>query len=121
MESWQIGVIIVLVILIGYLWLNTEHLTDGTKPYIVLFSQDWCPACQEFKPTWDKFAGMTVVTDVVNPIQLDPLPFNVGSYPTIRYYKRNPQEFPDEFVVFKGQRNLGQLLKFIKDNKALSD
>lgn len=118
MEAWQIGVIIVLAILIVYLWLNTEHLTDGNaKPYIVLFSQDWCPACQEFKPTWDKFAGMTVVTDVVNPIQLDPLPFNVGSYPTIRYYKRNPHQFPDEFVAFKGQRNLGQLLKFIASNR----
>jgi thiol-disulfide isomerase/thioredoxin len=117
MTSTQIAIIIVLLLIAGYLWFNTEHLTNGDgKPFIVLFSQDWCPACQDFKPTWKKFAQMQVVTDVINPIQLDPLPFNVGSFPTIRFYKRDPTQYPDEFVVFKGQRNLGQLLKFVREN-----
>ena len=117
MFQWQIAVVVVLLLVIGYLWFKTEHLiNDNGKPYLVLFSQDWCPACQDFKSTWNKLRGMKIITDVINPIQLDPLPFNVSSYPTIRFYPKDPQQYPNEFVLFKGHRNLGQLMKFVRDN-----
>jgi thiol-disulfide isomerase/thioredoxin len=117
MDNWQIATVVVLCMIAVYLWFNTEHLTnDNGKPYIVLFSQDWCPACRDFRPIWEKFKKMDVVTAVVNPIELDPAQYSVGSYPTIRYYKRDPQQYPTEFVTFKDQRNIGQLLKFVRDN-----
>lgn len=117
MENWQIGVVIALIMIAGFLYLKTEHFTNGNdKPYIVLFSQDWCPACQEFKPTWAKLKRLKVITDVVTLVELDPLPFNIGSYPTIRFYRRDPMQYPDDFVLFKGKRNLGQLMKFVSEN-----
>lgn len=117
MLAWQIATVVILIVIAVYLYCKTEHFEGGaSKPYLVLFSQDWCPACQEFKPTWAKLQKIPAITDVVNVVQLDPLPFNVGSFPTIRFYKRDPVQYPNDFVAFTGQRNLGQLMKFVRDN-----
>jgi thiol-disulfide isomerase/thioredoxin len=116
MEGWQIAVIVVILLVAIYLYTKTEHFTDNNKPFLVLFAQNWCPACVDFKPTWDKLQKIPEVTNVINLIQLDPLPFNVGSFPTIRYYPQDPIQYPDQFTVFKGKRNLGQIMKFVRDS-----
>ena len=115
MTSIQVAVVLVVLLIAAYLFSKTEHLSDG-KGSIVLFSQDWCSACKEFKPTWDKFKNMKEITDLVNVVELDPQPFNVGSYPTIRFYKKDPHQYPDEFVLYDSQRTLGDLMKFVRDN-----
>jgi thiol-disulfide isomerase/thioredoxin len=117
MTSWQIAILVIVVLIAFYLYSKTEHFEGGnSKPFLVLFGQDWCPACREFKPTWDKLQTIPAITDVVNLVQLDPLPFNVSSYPTIRFYKRDPKQYPEEFVVYSGNRNLGSLMKFVREN-----
>jgi thiol-disulfide isomerase/thioredoxin len=117
MSPVQIAIVAVIMLVIVYLWTKSEHFYgDNGKPFLVLFSQDWCPACKEFKPTWDRLKTIKAVTDVVTIVQLDPLPYNIGTFPTIRFYKKDPEQYPNDFVLFKGQRNLGQLMKFVRDN-----
>lgn len=42
---------------------NSAHLRgivkEGNGRAVILFSGEWCPDCQGFKPTWSRWQGMT--------------------------------------------------------------
>lgn len=113
--SYIILVIVIALLILSITYVQSEQFksTPNDKPILALFSKDWCSHCRDFKPTWKKLQTMDIIQSIVTTAELNPEQYGVTSFPTIRLYT-NPIQSPDQYITYTGQRNLGEVIKFLK-------
>ena len=96
---------------------------------LVLYHAHWCGHCQRFQPDWQKLKSKlkkempNVCLGEVEqtPLQKHMKNVSVQGFPTIKFYKRgkspnNNNEENTNSIPFDGERNMENLINFIKLN-----
>ena len=96
---------------------------------IVLYYADWCGYCQMMKPDWDdfkkqskaKYPHLRIAEVESTHIPQTDFANEVGSYPTIKFYKKNTNNLPvPESINYEGERKAKDLLNFAINNDTTS-
>lgn len=96
---------------------------------LVLYHAHWCGHCQRFQPDWQKLKRK-LKSEMPNvclgeveqtPLQQHMKNVSVQGFPTIKFYKRgkspnNNNEENTNSIPFDGERNMENLINFIKIN-----
>lgn len=117
MDTKYIVALVVVILLICLMLYSKkqEHL-EQPKPKLVLFSVDWCSHCIEFESTWKKLQSNPEIQKMCDTVKMDPAEFGITTFPTIRLYKNDPSQNPDNFILYSGNRSIGSILIFLKKN-----
>jgi thioredoxin-like negative regulator of GroEL len=124
-------VIAVLVLAIIYMWTkdkkeNMEPITQVPEPQktlppepkksplLVLFKADWCPACQNFMPEWEKLKqGIQGTFETKELTEQDDFKkHGIEGLPTVRYFPEGIH-VPDNYINYNGRRTMEDILKFL--------
>lgn len=123
-------VIAVLVLIIIYMWNKDKENMEFTgrvpepektfppepkkSPLLVLFKADWCPACQNFIPEWEKLKqGVQGTLETKELTEQDDFKkYGIEGLPTIRYFPEGIHN-PDNHINYNGKRTMEEILKFL--------
>eukprot|EP01061_Rhynchopus_euleeides_P026798 TRINITY_DN43650_c0_g1_i1.p1 TRINITY_DN43650_c0_g1~~TRINITY_DN43650_c0_g1_i1.p1 ORF type:complete len:473 (+),score=164.23 TRINITY_DN43650_c0_g1_i1:77-1495(+) len=116
---------------------NFNGVIESHDLTMLLFYADWCPPCRAFKPTWDEFEDIVngkkpgqmpeikdadgyIINKGIRVLKINCVEFKqacidegIGSYPTVRAYKRAITQ-KRQYTVYEGERRVPGLLNFLK-------
>ena len=100
--------------------LNKVRLVNkiANEPMCVLFYADWCPHCVEMKPAWNEAANklknlfnmIAVRHDFISHL-VNKNNYVINGYPKIFISNKGR-----EVVEFSGERNVSNIMNFVKQN-----
>lgn len=105
-----------------YILVGTEFdkvVKDSDKDVLVEFYAPWCGHCKRLAPIYDELGELYKDSDKVLIAKVDHVDNEVSEriegYPTIKLYPAGKKNEP---VNYRGNRDLDDLVKFIKENGA---
>lgn len=94
---------------------NCYKIKEITKPMIIFYYMEGCPACIKFKPIWNKFKQQVkhknllfveVNSNYVHCLNIK----NIQFFPTIKFVNKN------KIATFNMERTIAKLNKFVNNN-----